>query len=255
MNKLYELWPYVALAEKWNDDLIKNNSHDNDYIPTTLREWGIEWVHCDIRKIGPDISYYVETKEFHLFVHLGTNSRAGWGSNLNPFNWLFPWKNMHRGFGKAGFSAFRVFEDWLSRIRMDHKPVYQAEHSRGSRGESMARFIAEYKYRIPETYSYCPAEVWTKKGRRILNDLGLWDKIKTIISENDIVDNTGLGRYSNAGEVITLPEPIGYDSGALPFVGGHRYSAVHKGLILDAKNTGDTEGEEWLKKTLYICEN
>lgn len=255
MNKLYELWPYVALAEKWNDDLIKNNSHDNDFIPTTLREWGIEWIHCDIRPIGPDVSYYVELPEFHLFVHLGTSSAAGWRNNLNPFNWLFPWKHMHRGFGKAGFAAFRTFEDWLTRIRMDTKPVYQAVHSRGCRGEAMARFIAEFKYRIPETYSYCPAEMWTKEGTRIFKKLGLWDKTKTVISENDIVDNTGLGRYSNVGDVIPLPEPIGYDAGTIKCISGHRYSAVHKGLILHAEDAKDVEGEEWLKKTLYICEN
>jgi len=231
MHDIIKYWPFVSLAANFKKDRDLKNNDPSDYIKTVLREWLPEYSHFEQFHLGKlDYSYVVETEDFILLVHLGTQGGLfgpGWMSNI--FGYFYTSHGMQGEYYKAGKKTYDAMEYWIAKAQKFNKTVVQVCHSRGTgRGKALAKLAVDHEYPKPLTLCYCPMPAHTKKGTKQYREAGLGECTYSVIMNGDWVDNAGMFRFHHVGMKIKLPD-VEWLVQDLP-TGGHAYSSVTQGL-------------------------
>jgi hypothetical protein len=240
MHDIVKYFPYVALAEWRNNDRDNDPSDGSDYILDTLKKWHDNDV-CEYTEYfpKPDFSYSFKLKNEYLVVHLGTENKAGWVSNI--FGNLCIREGMRSGFRKAGYDTFEKTRHLLNQ---NTSPVTQLTHSRGVRGVVSSYLAAKRYGKRCRTFLYNPPEVFTRKGKDAYEKLRI--PTTSIIGCGDIVSKTGkIQNCVHVGNIVYLPEPD-WVIAKIPLIGNHAYSSDFKALMEMCTQNGDAEGYDYL---------
>jgi hypothetical protein len=180
-----------------------------------------------------DFSYAVEdTKHGHLLIaDLGTEGtalEAGWRDDFSPG---IETKEFHELGGHVGFisAGQRVYSAFYDLILKYQKSITIIGHSRGDpKSKAAARAAYRLTGEIPTVIGYCGPPTFTPTAADEYDKIMAGATI-TVSNQHDITDNIGLPILKHVG----IPFRLTYERGQnpLPFVDGHKYSSVFKGLI------------------------
>ncbi|MBT8490156.1 MAG: DUF2974 domain-containing protein [Deltaproteobacteria bacterium] len=268
MNKLKMfdvayVWPYCALAARYDEDSGDGDNEFSDFIDDLVEKWlPGSTVHKYFEKEKIDFTYAIEHGGKLLICFLGTEgafSGPGWKSDFSPQIESPEYRELggHVDFIRAGIDAAYYFYDLVREYGGNYMV---AGHSRGGpRCMSAAREWYRLTSTLPgRIVPFCSPPVFNAAAATEYDNCGLGSVTIRPTMSYDPVDLLGWPILRHVGTELKLPriktKAIRRRGLLGKIVFGHAYSSVFECLKRYCQNRAMTREIKWLKDTEWVAE-